>query len=67
MADLTYGDGTLSGNQYTNRSDSTGVAASDQGTFTPGKHGTVTVTIPLQFVGNAKARCATARSCPRRR
>jgi hypothetical protein len=55
MADLTYGDGTLSGNQYTNRSDSTGVAASDQGTFTPGKHGTVTVTVPRQFVGNAKA------------
>jgi pseudomonalisin len=52
---VAYGDGTLSGSQYTNRSDSTGVAASDQGTFNPGKHGTVTVTVPLQFVGNAKA------------
>lgn len=42
---VTYGDGTISGNQFTTNN-------TDTGTFNTGKGGTVTVTVPLKNVGS---------------
>jgi hypothetical protein len=45
---VTYGDGTVSGNQFT-------TANTDTGTFVPGKNGTITVDVPLKNVGSPAA------------
>lgn len=45
---VTYGDGTVSGNQFT-------TGNTDTGTFVPGKNGTITVDVPLAHVGSPAA------------
>lgn len=42
---VTYGDGVVSGNQFTNNN-------TDTGSFNPGKNGTVVVDVPLANVGS---------------
>lgn len=46
--DVTYGDGTVSGNTFNS-------ANTDTGTFNPGANGTVTVDVPLANVGSPPA------------
>lgn len=42
---VTYGDGTVAGNQFTTNN-------TDTGSFNPGKNGTVVVNVPVANVGN---------------